>query len=169
MARCSKDAPSAKLQRAEIPDVIDGILRRMTLRDPAARYQSADELINSLTPFCSDLTQASLRKAMLDAGLEDPDFVLELADDAEGANQDAGYQQFLKEMDSGASVDLMINTSGGQNQSSECHNPGVAASGFQTRQTAADTCGKKSYRSNDGRGRRRYGAGVDWFIRLGQS
>lgn len=117
MARCSKDAPSAKLQRAEIPDVIDGILRRMTLRDPAARYQSADELINSLTPFCSELTQASLRKAMLDAGLEDPDFVLELTDDGDGANQDAGYQQFLKEMDSGAAVDLMINTSGGQNQS----------------------------------------------------
>lgn len=117
MARCSKDAPSARLQRAEIPDVIDGILRRMTLRDPAARYQSADELINSLTPFCSELTQASLRKAMLDAGLEDPDFVLELADDAEVTNQDAGYQQFLKEMDSGAAVDLMINTSGGQNQS----------------------------------------------------
>jgi len=117
MARCSKDAPSAKLHRAEIPDVIDGILRRMTLRDPAARYQTADELINSLMPFCSDLTQASLRKAMLDAGLEEPDFVLELADDADGANQDAGYQQFLKEMDSGAAVDLMINTSGGQNQS----------------------------------------------------
>ena len=117
MARCSKDAPSAKLQRADIPDVIDGILRRMTLRDPAVRYQTADDLINSLTPFCSELTQASLRKAMLDAGLEDPDFVLELADDADGANQDAGYQQFLKEMDTGAAVDLMINTSGGQNQS----------------------------------------------------
>jgi len=117
MARCSRDAPSAKLQRAEIPDVIDGILRRMTLRDPAARYQTADELINSLMPFCSELTQASLRKAMLDAGLEDPDFVLELADDADSTNQDAGYQQFLKEMDSGAAVDLMINTSVGQNQS----------------------------------------------------
>ncbi len=117
MARCSKDAPSAKLQRAEIPDVIDGILRRMTMRDPAARYQTVDELINSLMPFCSELTQASLRKAMLDAGLEDPDFVLELADQEDSANQDAGYQQFLKEMDSGAAVDLMINTSGGPSQS----------------------------------------------------
>ena len=117
MARCSKDAPSAKLQRAEIPDVIDGILRRMTLRDPAGRYQTADELIDSLMPFCSELTQATLRKAMLDAGLEDTDFELELADDVDGTNQDAGYQQFLKEMDSGAAVDLMINTSGGQNQS----------------------------------------------------
>ncbi|MDA1232315.1 MAG: serine/threonine-protein kinase, partial [Planctomycetota bacterium] len=117
MARCSKDAPSAKLHRADIPDAIDGILRRLTLRDPNARFQSAAEVISALTPFCRELTQDSLRKAMQDAGLEEPDFVLEFADNVEGDNQDAGYQQFLKEMDSGAAVDLMINTSGGPHQS----------------------------------------------------
>lgn len=117
MARCSKDAPSAKLYRADIPDAIDGILRRLTLRDPSARFQSAAEVISTLTPFCCELTQESLRTAMQDAGLEAPDFVLDLADNVEGDNQDASYQQFLKEMDSGAAVDLMINTSGGQHQS----------------------------------------------------
>ena len=116
MARCSKDAPSARTHRLEIPDVVDGILRRMTLRDPAARFQTAAEVIDALTPFCSELTQKSLRKAMQDAGLDDAGFVLNDAAGAEVDSLDVGYQQFLKEMDSGAAVDLMLTTNGGQTQ-----------------------------------------------------
>ncbi len=116
MARCSKDAPSARKHRPEIPEVVDGILRRMTLRDPSARFQTAAEVINALTPFCSELTQESLRKAMLDAGLKDSCFVLGVAGNGEIDTQDAGYRQFLKEMDSGAPVDLMLTTNDDQNQ-----------------------------------------------------
>ncbi|HRA86894.1 MAG TPA: protein kinase [Planctomycetaceae bacterium] len=116
MARCSRDAPSAKSVRADIPDVVDGILRRMTLRDPDGRFQTAAEVVNALAPFSAKLTQDSLRKAMLDAGLEDPGFVVETPA-SEVDVQDVGYRQFLKEMDSGAAVDLMLTTAGGQDQS----------------------------------------------------
>ncbi len=116
MARCSKDAPSARISRPDIPEVVDGILRRMTLRDPSARFQTAAEVISALTPFCSELTQKSLRKAMQDAGLDDIGFVLNDAAGGEVDSQDVGYQQFLKEMDSGAAVDLMLTTNGGQSQ-----------------------------------------------------
>lgn len=116
MARCSKDAPSARTHRPEIPEVIDDILRRMTLRDPSARFQTVDEVIDALTPFCSALSQESLRKAMQDAGLDDAGLELNSAAGGEVESQDAGYQQFLKEMDSGAAVDLMLATNGGQTQ-----------------------------------------------------
>ena len=116
MARCSRDAPSARTHRPEIPEVVDGILRRMTLRDPSARFQTAAEVISALTPFCSELTQMSLRKAMQEAGLDDTGFVLNVAAVGQLDSQDFGYQQFLKEMDSGAAVDLMLTTNGGQSQ-----------------------------------------------------
>ena len=117
MARCSKDAPSARTHRPEIPEVVDGILRRMTLRDPNARFQNAAEVISALTPFCSALTQESLRKAMQDAGLVDTGLVLNSAPGSGVDSLDAGYQQFLKEMESGAAVDLMLTTNGGEHQS----------------------------------------------------
>ena len=116
MARCSKDAPSARTHRPEIPEVVDGIVRRMTLRDPSARFQTAEEVISALTPFCSELTQKSLRHAMQEAGLDDTGFVVNAAASGDVDSQDAGYQQFLKEMDSGAAVDLMLTTNGGQTQ-----------------------------------------------------
>ena len=117
MARCSKDAPSARTHRPEIPEVVDGILRRMTLRDPNARFQTAAEVISALTPFCSELTQESLRKAMQDAGLDDTGLVLNPVTGGGVDSLDAGYQQFLKEMESGAAVNLMHTTNGGDLQS----------------------------------------------------
>lgn len=116
MARCSKDAPSVKSLRSDVPDPIDAIVRRMTLRDPAGRFQTPQELVDALEPFSKPLTVEGLKGALRDAGADDA-ILLDLASAAEnGDAQDAGYQQFLKEMDSGAAVDLMLTTNGGQGQ-----------------------------------------------------
>ncbi len=116
MARCSKDAPSASSYRPDIPEEVNGILLRMTRRDPNARFQTAAEVISALTPFCRELTQDALRKALQDAGLDDTGFMSNDTASGEVDSQDAGYQQFLKEMDSGAAVDLMLTTNGGETQ-----------------------------------------------------
>lgn len=115
MARCSKDAPSARSIRAEIPEVIDGILRRMTLRDPDHRFQTALEVVDALSPFSAPLTQDALRTVMLESESEESELAVEPAEN-DPEVQDVGYRQFLKEMDSGAAVDLMLNTNGGQDQ-----------------------------------------------------
>ena len=116
MARCSKDAPSVRSLRADVPDPIDAIVRRMTLRDPAGRFQTPQELVDALEPFSKPLTVEGLRRALREAGADDA-ILLDLASAAEnGDAQDAGYQQFLREMDSGAAVDLMLTTNGGQGQ-----------------------------------------------------
>jgi serine/threonine protein kinase len=111
MARCSKDAPPASTLRPDLPEAINSIVRRMTLRDPAARFQTPQEVADALAPFSVPLTMDGLRSALHDAG-DDDAVVLELADDSQEP-QDAGYQQFLREMGSGAAVDLMmLSTSG---------------------------------------------------------
>jgi serine/threonine protein kinase len=111
MARCSKDAPPASTLRPDLPEAINSIVRRMTLRDPAARFQTPQEVADALAPFSVPLTMDGLRSALHDAG-DDDAVVLELADDNQEP-QDAGYQQFLREMGSGAAVDLMmLSTSG---------------------------------------------------------
>jgi serine/threonine-protein kinase len=116
MARCSKDAPSVKSLRADVPDPIDAIVRRMTLRDPAGRFQNPKELVDALEPFSKPLTVEGLKRALREAGADDA-ILLDLASAAEnGDPQDAGYQQFLREMDSGAAVDLMLTTNGSQGQ-----------------------------------------------------
>jgi serine/threonine-protein kinase len=116
MARCSKDAPSVKSLRADVPDPIDAIVRRMTLRDPAGRFQTPQELVDALEPFSKPLTVEGLKQALREAGADDA-ILLDLASSAEsGDAQDAGYQQFLREMDSGAAVDLMLTTNGSQGQ-----------------------------------------------------
>jgi serine/threonine protein kinase len=116
MARCSKDAPSVKSVRFDVPDPIDAIVRRMTLRDPAGRFQTPQELVDALEPFSKPLTVEGLKRALQEAGADDA-ILLDLASVAEsGDAQDAGYQQFLREMDSGAAVDLMLTTNGSQGQ-----------------------------------------------------
>ena len=116
MARCSRDAPSVKSLRADVPDPIDAIVRRMTLRDPAGRFQTPQELVDALEPFSKPLTVEGLKRALREAGADDA-ILLDLASAAEnGDPQDAGYQQFLREMDSGAAVDLMLTTNGSLGQ-----------------------------------------------------
>ncbi|MEY3175850.1 MAG: Serine/threonine-protein kinase PknL, partial [Planctomycetota bacterium] len=109
MARCSKDAPAPKLLRPEIPDAIDAIVRRMTLRDPDARYQTPAELAAALEPHCTPLTIEALRQGAREQGADEEAIVLDAASRVDLSDpQDPGYQQFLREMDTGASVDLMM-------------------------------------------------------------
>jgi len=118
MARCSRDAPSVRSLRADVPEPVDAIVRRMTVRDPALRYQTPEELIQGLAPFSAPLNVPALRKALREAG-EDDAILLEVANEADSGDvQDVGYQQFLREMDSGAAVDMMISTAGAQSSSS---------------------------------------------------
>lgn len=116
MARCSKDAPSPRGLRPDLPEAVEAIVRRMTLRDPEGRFQTPAELAQALLPLCTPLNVESLRKAMKEAGADDA-IVLDVASRHDVADpQDAGYQQFLKEMDSGAAVDLMMTTNPGAGQ-----------------------------------------------------
>lgn len=116
MARCSKDAPSPKGLRPDLPDAVEAIVRKMTLRDPDGRFQTPAELAQALLPVSSPLNVESLRKAVKEAGADDA-IVLEVSSRHDVADpQDAGYQQFLKEMDSGAAVDLMMTTNPGAGQ-----------------------------------------------------
>ncbi|MFM8476720.1 MAG: protein kinase domain-containing protein [Planctomycetaceae bacterium] len=109
MARCSKDAPSPKLLRPEIPDAVDAIARRMTLRDPDARYQTPAELAAALEPLCAPLTIEALRQCAREQGADEEAILLDAASRVDLSDpQDPGYQQFLREMDTGASVDLMM-------------------------------------------------------------
>jgi hypothetical protein len=109
MARCSKDAPSPKLQRPEIPDAVDAIIRRMTLRDPDARYQTPAELAAALEPHCTPLTIEALRQCAREQGADEEAVLLDAASRVDLSDPlDPGYQQFLREMDTGASVDLMM-------------------------------------------------------------
>lgn len=117
MARCSRDAPSVRSLRADVPDAVDALVRRMTLRDPAGRFQTPQELIDALEPFSKPLTAEGLKRALREAGADDA-ILLDLASAAEnGDAQDAGYQQFLREMHSGAAVDLMLATPGSKGPS----------------------------------------------------
>jgi len=109
MARCSKDAPSPKLLRPEIPDSVDAVVRRMTLRDPDARYQTPAELAAALEHLCAPLTIEALRQCAREQGADEEAIVLDAASRVDLSDpQDPGYQQFLREMDTGASVDLML-------------------------------------------------------------
>ena len=112
MARCSKDAPGVRSLRPEIPSVIDEIVRRMTMRDPEGRYQTPHEVALAVAPFCEPLTMQSLKQAAQALDAEEENLVeLEVVDETGSQfNQDDGYQQFLREMGSGAAVDMM-NTS----------------------------------------------------------
>ncbi|MBL8819014.1 MAG: protein kinase [Planctomyces sp.] len=110
MARCSRDAPSARSFRPEISPEVDAIVRRMTLRDPAARFQTPMELVAALEPLCVQLTRESVRAGSGEVWDSQNDVRLMPTSDPE--NPDPGYQQFLKEMDSGAAVDLMTASGG---------------------------------------------------------
>jgi serine/threonine protein kinase len=111
MARCYKDAPSVRGIRPEIPEAVDAIVRRMTLRDPDCRYQTPQEVVDALTPFCSPFTLQALRQAAAEnspASQDDVELLMIESDNPENmSSPDVGYQQFIREMGSGATVDMM--------------------------------------------------------------
>ena len=108
MARCSRDAPLASSIRSEIPEPIDLIVQKMTLRDPESRFQTPEEVAEVLKPFSAAITIEGLRKRAREAGIDDVVPLQSASRPDTSDPQDAGYQQFLKEMDTGAEVDLMM-------------------------------------------------------------
>ena len=109
MVRCSKDAPSVRSVRPELAEPIDAIVSRMIRRDPDQRFQTPQELADALEPFSGPITVASLQAKVKTP--DDPETSIELqlaATETVGDLQDPGYHQFLREMDTGAAVDLML-------------------------------------------------------------
>lgn len=110
MVRCSRDAPPVRSVRGDIPEVVDAVVRRMTMRDPIDRYQTPGEVAAALAPFCEPLTRESMKRAAQAALAEDDDVIELTAVDSEAElSHDAGYQQFIREVRRGANVDLMTN------------------------------------------------------------
>ncbi len=111
MARCYKDAPPCRSVRPDIPEAVDSVVRRMTCRDPDSRYQTPQDVIEALAPFCVSLRRESLRRAIADSvesAVEDVEpLSTETEVDRTALNVDTGYQQFLRDVESGVEVELI--------------------------------------------------------------
>lgn len=53
LARATRDAPVPSTLRAEIPPELDAVIAKMLARDPAARYQTPDEVVEAVAPFAA--------------------------------------------------------------------------------------------------------------------
>lgn len=53
LARATRDAPAPSSLRPEIPAALDQIVAKMLARDPAARFQTPDEVVQALAPFAA--------------------------------------------------------------------------------------------------------------------
>ncbi|MBX3412736.1 MAG: protein kinase [Pirellulales bacterium] len=53
LARATRDAPVASSLRPEISPELDQVIARMLARDPTARYQTPDEVVQALSPFAA--------------------------------------------------------------------------------------------------------------------
>ncbi len=84
----------------------------MTFRDPTTRYQTPNELIAELEPLCAPLTRDAVQAGETN-DWESQELRIVTGESSQADIQDAGYQQFLREMDSGAAVDLMTVSGGG--------------------------------------------------------
>lgn len=109
MARCSRDVPPASSLRPELAEPIDQLVQKMTRRDPQERFQTPAEVATALEPFCAPLTVDALKKmAASQPGAETVVLLQAISRPDFSESQDPGYQQFLKAMDTGAAVDLML-------------------------------------------------------------
>ncbi|MCA9066780.1 MAG: serine/threonine protein kinase, partial [Planctomycetaceae bacterium] len=112
MARCSRDAPAVRSLNPAISLALEAVVQRMTLRDPDARYQSPQDVAEALAPHCQPLTQVSLREASL-ASIGAESFASEEKFELKNEPADLEYNRFLREMQSGAEVDLLFSGSSG--------------------------------------------------------
>ncbi|MFM7165853.1 MAG: protein kinase domain-containing protein [Planctomycetaceae bacterium] len=109
MARCSRDVPPASSLRPELAEPIDLLVQKMTRRDPQERFQTPAEVAAALQPWCAPLTVDSLKKlAASQPGAETVVLLQSFSRSDFSESQDPGYQQFLKAMETGAAVDLML-------------------------------------------------------------
>jgi serine/threonine protein kinase len=114
MARCSRDVPEVRSVRDDIPIAIQDVVSKMTRRDPGSRFQTPGEVVVALQDLCEPLTQESLRIAIRAGGDHDTvESGWSGISSGAASPDDAGYKQFLREMESGAAVDLMMSAPAG--------------------------------------------------------
>ncbi len=108
--RLQRDAPSVLTVCDDISADVAAVVSKMTTRDPEARYQTPQEVVAALTPFCEALTLERLRTAQQTTNAQEADDATD-DDSNEAADEfDGSYQQFLKEVEEGSFVDLMLTT-----------------------------------------------------------
>lgn len=53
-------APRAKARNANVPDIVDGIIKKLLAKEPQARFQSADEVLDALSSIATAPTASPL-------------------------------------------------------------------------------------------------------------
>jgi serine/threonine-protein kinase len=66
----TRDPPSLRARRAEVPEELEAVIRRCLERDPAKRFESAAQLARALVPFASSRGRTAARRI---AGMREVD------------------------------------------------------------------------------------------------
>jgi len=110
--RLQRDAPSVRTVCDDIPQDVAAVVSKMTARNPDARYQIPSEVAAVLAEFSEPLTKSALKVAARKGNSQIPvdvdDFNPNEIDETDGT-----YQQFLREVQDGSVVDLMLATDPG--------------------------------------------------------
>lgn len=109
--RLQRDALSVQSVCSDIPDEVAAIVSRMTLRDPMARYQHPSEVADALAAVSEPLTRQALKTAARNA-TDNPNANADFGkgSDEEVDESDGTYRQFLREVQDGSAVNLMLST-----------------------------------------------------------
>lgn len=109
--RLQRDAPSVRTVCDDIPEDVAAIVSRMTLRDPEARYQRPAEVADALASVSSRLTRNAMKSAARVA-MNDPNANADFGkgSDNEVDENDGTYRQFLKEVQDGTAVNMVMAT-----------------------------------------------------------
>jgi len=110
--RLQRDAPSVRTICDDISEDVAAVVSKMTMRDPEARYQTPAEVAEALASCAEPITQTVLRDAAKLAEVNST-FDDQNQDENEVDESDGTYQQFLKEVQEGSEVDLMLATDPG--------------------------------------------------------
>ncbi|MEZ6060445.1 MAG: serine/threonine-protein kinase [Planctomycetaceae bacterium] len=115
--RLQRDAPSIAGVRGDVPPELAAVVSRMTMRDPAARFQSPAEVAAMLAPLCSPLTRMALAAATGPAATSPDRTETPVDSRSDTGDFDGTYHQFLRDMQDGADVDLAADTLPSRDQS----------------------------------------------------
>ena len=113
MARCSADAPLASSVVPDLDPRIDAVIRRMTWRDPTKRYQRPVEVVAALESLSESMQPADLQGGTGSAS-PSAQATMVAADPTQPTGPaEPSFQEFLRDVDSGAEVSLMQGSSEG--------------------------------------------------------
>lgn len=116
--RLQRDAPSVLTVCDDISADVAAVVSKMTTRDPTSRYQTPQEVVEALAPFCESLTLDRLRAARPATNEQEEDILANGDTSDASLESDGTYRQFLKEVEQGSVVDLMLTTNTGENAKS---------------------------------------------------